>query len=290
MNIIEDNKNKIENYKINAPHPSYIAGFIDGDGCIYIRKIKDGYNSGINITQSRTNILQILKYHYGGKIIKPSKILTENNFNEYGFYDINNRRNSYNLVINSVDYIFLLNDIKDYIILKEQQISALYSFSKMVNKQNLNNEKEELFNLCSYNNKNKLQDKYNFSKICIEYIQGLFDAEGCIFVSYKKENNEIKFTKGVYLKITQKNHPQIIIEIQKFLGFGKISNYTYYIDNFEDCLKLIKCGVIVKYKQICVFEEYLLSRLEKNDKYNDEIHLKRYNLYKIINMEKHDGI
>ena len=65
------------------------------------------------------------------------------------------------------------------------------------------------------------------------------------------------------------------------------SNYTYYIDNFEDCLKLIKCGVIVKYKQICVFEEYLLSRLEKNDKYNDEIHLKRYNLYKIINMEKH---
>ena len=106
MNIIEDNKNKIENYKINPPHPSYISGFIDGDGCIYIRKIKDGYNSGIIITQSRTNILQILKYHYGGKIIKPSKILTENKFNQDGFYDINNKRNSYNLVINSIDYIF----------------------------------------------------------------------------------------------------------------------------------------------------------------------------------------
>jgi hypothetical protein len=290
MNIIEDNKNKIENYKLNPPNPSYIAGFIDGDGCIYIRKIKDGYNSGIIITQSRTNILQILKYHYGGKIIKPSKILTENKFNQDGFYDINNRRNSYNLVINSIDYIFLINDIKDHIILKEKQINALYNFSKIVNKQNLNNEKEELFNLCSYNNKNKLQNEYIFSKICIEYIQGLFDAEGYIFVSYKKENNEIKFTKGVYLKITQKNHPQVIIEIQKFLGFGKVSDYCYYLDNFEDCLrfvKLVKCGVIVKYKQICAFEEYLLSRLEKNDKYNNEIHLKRYNLYKIINMEKH---
>jgi hypothetical protein len=67
-NIEEDNKQKMEKYKFHSPHASYIAGLIDGDGCIFIRKIKDGFQSGISITQVRTNILQILMYHFGGSI------------------------------------------------------------------------------------------------------------------------------------------------------------------------------------------------------------------------------
>jgi filamentous hemagglutinin family protein len=61
MNIINDNKNKLIQYELNPPNPSYIAGFIDGDGTIFIRKINDGYQSGISLSQSRTNILQILQ-------------------------------------------------------------------------------------------------------------------------------------------------------------------------------------------------------------------------------------
>ena len=68
MNIEEDNLVHLNRYKIEPPHPSYIAGFIDGDGCIFIRKIKDGYQSGITLTQCRTNILQVLRYHFGGSI------------------------------------------------------------------------------------------------------------------------------------------------------------------------------------------------------------------------------
>ena len=59
MDIKQDNIDKLLKYKNNRPNPSYIAGFIDGDGTIFIRKIKDGYQSGISLTQSRTNILQI---------------------------------------------------------------------------------------------------------------------------------------------------------------------------------------------------------------------------------------
>ena len=42
MSITEDNKRQLNSFKNNPPHPSYIAGFIDGDGCIFIRKIIDG--------------------------------------------------------------------------------------------------------------------------------------------------------------------------------------------------------------------------------------------------------
>ena len=63
-----DNQIHLDRFKYNPPHPSYLAGFIDGDGYIFIRKITDGYQSGFTITQSRTNILQIIRYHFGGSI------------------------------------------------------------------------------------------------------------------------------------------------------------------------------------------------------------------------------
>lgn len=290
MNIIEDNKEKLNKFKLNQPNPSYIAGFIDGDGTIFIRKINDGYQSGISLSQSRTNILQILQYHYGGTIIKPSNIYLDNIFNEDGYYDKNNKRNSYTLMIRSNEYKYILDNIYKYIILKKNQIDALLEFSQIVNKIDKKNEKDKLFNICSDTNKNKELDYYDYSRINIEYIQGLFDAEGHIFITYQKNNEKVIFNKGVYMKITQKNHPNIIDKIHNFLGFGKKSDYIYYVDNFDDCLKLIellKPNLIVKYNQIIAFEEYIKTKLKKNEKYNEEIHLKREKIYKIINMEKH---
>lgn len=290
MNIVKDNVEKLNKFKLNPPHPSYIAGLIDGDGNIFIRKIKDGFQSGIAITQSRTNILLIIKFHFGGEIIIPSKINTENIFDEDGYYHKFNKRNSYTLIIRSNEYKLLLEYIKDYIILKRPQIDALYSFSNLVNKINLTDKKEELCKICLEKNKNKKLDNYDITKLNIEYIQGLFDAEGFIFLTYKKKNNELRFTNGVYMKLTQKNHPNFIPEINKFLGYGKMNSIYFFVDNFEDCLKFIrqiKNGLIVKYNQIIVFEEYLNSKLNKTEKYNNEIHLKREEIYKIINMEKH---
>jgi len=293
MNIIEDNKQKLELYKTKPPHSSYISGLIDGDGTIFIRKIKDGYQSGISLTQSRTNILQILQYHYEGTIIKPSEhqINTNDIFNEYCYYDINNKRNSYNLIIRSNEYEYLLNDIYKTIILKVEQINYLKEFEQYVNKPDKIEEKENLYKLCSEKNETKLNETYDISRLNIEYIQGLFDAEGHLFLSYKKtDDNKPKFTKAVYMKITQKNHPEILPKIQEFLGFGKVSDYNYYVDTFEDCLKLtvlLKDGLIIKYNQICAFEQYLHTELSKSEKYTDELHIKREELYKIINKEKH---
>jgi len=296
MNIIEDNLQKLNEYKNEPPNPSYIAGLIDGDGTIFIRKIEDGYQSGISLSQCRTNIMQILRYHYGGTIVNPSDkdLYILDLFNENGYYDKLNKRNAYALIIRSNEYKYILQDIYNHIILKRNQIDALQDFQQFVNKPNKMEDKQKLHEKCSHYNKIKVHEKYDYSKLNIEYIQGLFDAEGCMFVSYKHdEKNEIdgiKFTKGIYMKITQKSHPEIISEICKFLGFGKTSEYNYYVENFKDCLRLIKLlkpNLIIKYNQICAFEEYIHSRLEKSEKYDEIIHLKRENLYKIINMEKH---
>ena len=102
-NIEEDNQIHLYRFKNNIPKSSYISGFIDGDGCIFIRKIKDGYQSGMSITQSRTNILQVLRYHFGGSITSSANRnnKTENIINEQNYYHKYTQRNQYNLLIRS---------------------------------------------------------------------------------------------------------------------------------------------------------------------------------------------
>ena len=144
-------------------------------------------------------------------------------------------------------------------ILKKDQIELLNEISKITNKKFMIEKKNELCEKCLQLNETKKQSFYDFSRLNIEYIQGLFDAEGHFDLNYRKENNEIRFTKGVYMKITQLNHPEILVEIQKFLNFGKIDGNCFKVQNFKDCIKLnnlIQPNLIVKYNQSIAFQKY----------------------------------
>jgi hypothetical protein len=280
MNTIDQNDIELDNekhlgrFKFAPPSPSYIAGFIDGDGCIFIRKIKGGFQSGINISQCRTNILQIIRYHFGGSITtnanRNNKVDNIMNENQETIHK-HNIRNQYSLTIRSNEYVSLLEYIKCSNIIKEHQFNALYQFSKICNQQNMTKKKQELYDLCL--NK-KTTFEYDISRLNIEYIQGLFDAEGCIYIDNKKMSR-------FKISITQKTHPQILIEIQKFLGFGKVnSENKYVIYNTTDCLKfleLMKPGIIVKYNQVIAFEIFL----------NTHDLFTKHEMYKICNKEKH---
>ena len=276
--MIQDNNFHLQRFKNDPPHASYIAGFIDGDGCIFIRKITDGYQSGIQIAQSRTNILQVIRYHFGGSITS-----SENRNNKVeNIMDVNNEyihkhnvRNQYNLLIRNNEYQILLDYLKESFIIKEKQYNCLYEFNKFTNLPNKLEEKEELYKLCSENNviTNVVED--NLQKINIEYIAGLFDAEGCLFIQSD--------FKKIKISIAQKNHPIILHKIQQFLTFGKVdnSNIELIIYNKSDCLKfikLVKKHLIVKYNQAIAFEIFL----QTNDaKIKEE-------MYTICNKEKHD--
>lgn len=245
----------IERFKYNPPNASYMSGFIDGDGCVFIRKIGNGYQSGISISQSVTNILQVIRYHFGGSITSNSKrnCNIENILNDDNSYHKYNKRNEYNLLIRSNEYDLLLDYIRHFIIIKKEQLECLYEFNKYVNRPNFNDEKEKLYLKCSELNKNNIRENYDLSKINNAYIQGLFDAEGCVYIS--KELNDY------YISISQKNHPLILESIKQYLNMGKIEEQKkFIIYNKTDCLKfisLVKNGLIVKYNQIIAFENYL---------------------------------
>ena len=277
MELKEDNQKHINRFKNSPPHPSYIAGFIDGDGCIFIRKIIDGYQSGFTITQCRTNILQIIRYHFGGSITtsanrndKTINLMHEEN--EY--YHKHNIRNQYNLLIRNNEYQILLDYLNNSFIIKEKQYQTLYEFDKIANLQNKNYEKEQMYLICSdFNKKCHLNDTY-LSRLNIEYIAGLFDAEGCLFIS---KNNFTSFK----ISIAQKNHPLILYEILKYLDFGKVSTSYLIIYKKSDCLKfirLVKSHLIVKYNQALAFETFL----------NTSDMAVKEEMYTICNREKHE--
>ena len=179
-----DNLAHLERFNKSPPHPSYIAGMIDGDGCIFIRKITQGYQSGISITQCRTNVLQVIRYHFGGSITtsenRNNKV--EDKLDDSGeFYHKYNIRNQYNLLIRSNEYTILLEYIRHSIIIKQQQLECLHEFYKLVDIPNLVDDKEILYKRCTEITKNKIMDKEHLIRCNIKYIQGLFDAEGCLY-------------------------------------------------------------------------------------------------------------
>jgi hypothetical protein len=273
--IHEDNQEQLQRFISIPPHPSYIAGFIDGDGCIFIRKITDGYQSGITITQCRTNILQIIRYHFGGSITSSENRHDKkiNIMDEENYYYKYNVRNQYNLLIRNNEYQILLDYLKFSFIIKEKQYQTLYDFNKIANLPNKNEEKEQLHLTCSeYNKKCDLNEKY-LTRLNIEYISGLFDAEGCIYI------NKINFKYCI--SIAQKNHPIILDQIKKYFDFGKVEKYEFKIYKQSDCLKfiqLVKEHLIVKYNQAIAFETFL----ETNDANVKE------KMYIICNKEKHE--
>ena len=272
-----DNQIHLQRFKNIPPHPSYISGFIDGDGCIFIRKIKDGYQSGLSITQCRTNILQVIRYHFGGSITSSAnrndKIINlMDEANEY--YHKHNIRNQYNLLIRNNEYQVLLDYLQNSFIIKENKYQYLYEFNKLANLPNKCEEKEELYLKCSSLNKSCEVDEIYLTRLNIEYIAGLFDAEGCIYININK------FTK-FYISLTQKNHPKILHEIVKFLGFGKVETYEFKIYKKHDCLKfiqLVKPYLIVKYNQANAFQTFLNTH---------NISIKEI-MYQICNREKHE--
>jgi hypothetical protein len=282
--IMNDNLYHFNRFKNFMPDASYIAGFIDGDGCIFIRKIKDGFQTGIQISQSRTNLLLILQYYFGG-IIRQTHMNRTN--------QSNTTRNQYVLNIRSNEYELLLNHVYHHIIIKTQQIKSLKEISKYVNKPNLNDKKEECYDICTIANKNKIFDCQHLIKMNIDYISGLFDSEGCFYIN----KNRISSFR---ISIAQKSHPEVLEYVKQYLGFGNINGFSYYIYSKDNCLKfieLVENNLIVKYNQSQYFKKYLLTndyniKYEMYDKCNYEKHVNEdfnYDLYfNVINKENYN--
>lgn len=276
--IIEDNIEKFNKYIETPPHPSYISGFIDGDGSVSIMKIKDGYNPRTSIAQSRTNVLLIICHHFGG-FIQQNKTESKATRAQYTYINRGKTLSKF------VDYI------KNHILIKKTQIDALSEFMEYYKRHNKSDIKEKLCQTVLSANKIKIPLEINSSQLNDYYLAGFFDAEGCIMIR-KKKNGDL--TKGVSIKITQKNNPSMLLAIQRYLGYGKIEGFNWILygnvnNSCNDFISRIINYSIVKYNQLIEFKNFLETLNIGKRIYDKEILNKRNKIYEMIQIEKHES-
>ncbi len=195
--------------------PYYIGGFFDGDGSIFIDP-----NNCLSICFTQCYLPILVKFHkiFGGNLY----ISTEKR-NEQSRY-------CHSLKINGKDCLKILQYLDIGCILKYEQVQIAKKFIFLNKIHNLEEIKKEYrLNIQKLNKKYKKSENLNYLNINWEYISGLFDAEGCIFINKKN-----KFS---YIKITQKNNWKLIKSIRDFTGHGQIGDKIIWKVNRIDFAK-----------------------------------------------------
>ena len=94
---------------------AYIAGFIDADGCINMRKAPN-YVIRVQVYNTKISVLLWIKDLYGGRMwVREAK---------------GNSKTSYTLEFTARPAYALLSDIYPYLILKKEQAKILINFQK----------------------------------------------------------------------------------------------------------------------------------------------------------------
>jgi hypothetical protein len=289
--IEEDNIELFDKFFMEDLNPSYLGGLIDGDGYVYMNG-KDGYTSGVSLTQCRTNILRILQHHFGGVIYKDKSEDLVHEVNEDGTYSRMNRRRIYSFVCRGILKKYFVDELKKGIILKENQIDILIQLREYENRPNFYSEKFELCEKMRSWNQKMEKPVYDFSKMNIYYIAGLFDAEGFCYLS--KSGKTGKYTRSVYMKITQKNHPDVIDSIVGYLGFGKNDGgYIYVVSGMEETMRFIEMilpHLIVKKNEVMILKNYIETKnYTDSHGYDEKIGNYRHYLAYLMSKEKHEN-
>jgi hypothetical protein len=184
---------------------SYLAGLFDGDGSIFIAKVVTGYQIKVELSQCNFDFIKKVN----------------NSLNNKGKIYEDKRHDKYTLETNWKLRFFgdaaseILHIMNQHAIIKQPQAALGIQYLLLQNKQNKNTERETIYIAMKALNANKTYTK-PFDRVNNAYISGLFDAEGNVYIN---QNNNNKF----YVKITQRTDIQLLIKIQDFLGYGKIS-------------------------------------------------------------------
>lgn len=307
---LDSDDNSLNNYSlyssfndcndIQSLHPSYVGGFIDGDGSIHIHKLKSntGYQLAISFEQCKANIINIFYRLYGGQMYIQKQESRKNM----------NKRLSYCYRVCGKKTLKLLNILKEGSIIKINQTNNALNFHDYIDKTNKIDEKEEIYQYNKDLNAQIINPTKDYNRINDQYIIGLFDAEGCIMLSVSNKGNYVK--SSITIRISQKNHPDILREIIKYLGYGsmkknekKHKDDTHIditkINDVSKFINLVKNHVIVKKLQIMLIVKYLdhvkkytnhkdsYDPTKNSHTYHDNIHNYRLNIDQMLHNDKH---
>ena len=135
---------------------AYIAGFIDGEGCLHIYKLKIGgnrktisYGTKIVISNTKLPILEWIQSLFGGFI---QKVLRSNENEKWA--------DSYLLHIQTKDSYKLLSLVYPYLKLKKSQADIFFKFLKLRESFSTRTNPNGVGTLPSCNEYLELQEKY----------------------------------------------------------------------------------------------------------------------------------
>lgn len=208
-------------------NPSYIAGFIDGDGSIFISKSNEGPKLMFEITQCHMVVLKAIQLFFDGK----GKIYVDQRENKY------NGEAAAKLRFYCKDAIKPLMLMRDFAVIKYKQAETAFRYFDVAT------DKEELRLEMKQLNEDKQSYPAKLDRINDAYIGGIFDAEGNVYCNYEKGvTKKFKY----YVKITQKDVPSVASAIQSYLGYGQVYKNEAFRIRFESQAVIEKFYQVVK--------------------------------------------
>lgn len=264
---MQRDKSVKESPNVQLDFIKWLAGFIDGDGSICMCNQNGGTSLQVSISQSYLPILKKIQTYYPlGKLYGPRL--------EKGC------KPQYWLRFCGIKSEKLLLDIKAHIIIKQELCENAIEYLEYIKKSNETPRKQELITIISGLTKSHNENTKDYSRLCAQYISGLFDAEGNIQIS-KPKNNKSANTR---LKLTQKNDIVLLDKLAKRYNNGSMSNFAWNIFNSKTYLRFIndiKPFSKVKLVQLDMLEIYC-KETNKSPEFIQDIH-------NMIQNEKHTG-
>lgn len=204
----------------------YLAGFIDGDGSIFVSESKNSCSLCVSFIQSIQEFVEFVNDNYSNK----GRI----------YSDSRKDRTCYTVRFCGENTREILEDVKDYIIIKKPQCLKALEFLDCKSVE----EKLKISKELKVLNKDKTYEKeYNLTP---QYLAGLFDAEGCI---------TMKTDFSLRVKLTQKCDIKILEEInKKYTNNTVIDNYAciFWGINSKKLFDDIREYCIIKIPQISI--------------------------------------
>jgi hypothetical protein len=279
---------------------SYIAGFLDGDGCVSLRKRKENIYFAPVIEFSNNN-MEVLEF-----IRKKLGLVTNVNLHESTNYsNRGNRKMSYKFAIKGWrNCLHAAKLLVPYSSVKKKQLYILIKYLERRTEKFFMNtpydDKDWYFyntivklNSCGRTDVPRIRMEKRFNnekKLNDSYLAGFFDAEGCCSLLFngKRISPFIGFTntdKKIIGWIKENYMPRKKIAIRDAEMMSRKIVYDIRFQSFSDCHSLAKrlyTFSIVKKKRLGILIMFIESRMrkpfraiydEKEKRYYEEIRL-----------------
>lgn len=178
-----------------------IAGFFDGDGSVYTASQSGGTCMSITFMQCDYNILLRYRELFGGRLWKRVPVNT-------------NHRTQYSLRLSGWDAYDVLVKLRPYLRVKAYAADLAMKFMTDFYRTPDCAEKQELIRALAAENATEQRTVISRGSITAAYIAGILDAEGCCMLRS--------------IQIAQKQDITVLEEIERFFGFGTVTNKVWY--------------------------------------------------------------